>query len=471
MAKKRGYRARRLATVVAAALLLYPPGRIPNSLRAREALLLQHGSSPPSGDRSVPVPPPQVAASPWTSAEDDDQPSGILVKLKNRLAPGSAEGLFAQHNLKVVKRLPHIDVWLVASSEMSAPALMRRLERSSDVLWAEPNGRVSASGIIPNDNFYQAQQWNLRLIGLPEAWAFTTGDARPIAVIDTGIDLDHSDLGAKIWANPGEVPDNGLDDDDNGYVDDVGGWNFITGSTLMIEEPHGTHVAGIAGAHTDNDVGVAGVSWQSTIMPLQVLRGDSGTYADVAEAVVYAADNGARILNLSLGGEEPSGTIELATAYARDRDCLVVAAVGNNIHQPTPVEYPAALPGVLAVAATTDSDAPWGYSNRGPEVDVAAPGVDIFSTSSYGRYAEMSGTSMATPHVSGLAALIWALQPTLTADQVAHVITTTAHDVYTSGWDPRTGWGRIDAYTAILAARPDGTTYLPVISRQSTGEL
>lgn len=160
--------------------------------------------------------------------------------------------------------------------------------------------------------------------------------------------------------------------------------------------------------------------------------------------------------------------MELAITYARDQDCLIVAAVGNSIHQPASVEYPAALPGLLAVAATTESDSPWWYGNRGPEVDAAAPGVDIFSTSSYGGYARMSGTSMPTPHVSGLAALIWALRPTLTADQVAHVITSTARDVYTSGWDPRTGWGRIDAYAAILKAAYRAC--VPIVSRQSSSE-
>jgi subtilisin family serine protease len=127
-----------------------------------------------------------------------------------------------------------------------------------------------------------------------------------------------------------------------------------------------------------------------------------------------------------------------------------VAAVGNNQSQPAPVLYPAALPEVVAVAATTDGDVPWSLGNRGPEVDLAAPGVDIFSTNRSGSYYFGSGTSAATPHVSGLAALLWSLQNTLTADQVTHVITSTAHDVYTSGWDQRTGWGRIDAQAAVL---------------------
>ena len=399
-----------------------------------------------------------------------DPPDEILVKLRGVPDENSTRHLFAQRDLGVIKHIPRINVWVMASldphHEESAAALARHLEQSNDVLWAEPNGQVHATGTItPNDNFYAAQQWNLRQIRLPEAWYFGTGDATIIAVLDTGIDLDHPDLAAKMWTNPGEVPDNGVDDDGNGYVDDVHGWNFVAGSTLLVELPHGTHVAGIAGAHTNNGIGVAGVNWQSPIMPLQVLRStNTGTFDDLAEAIVYAADNGARVLNLSLGGDNSSQTVDAAIAYARSQDCLLVASVGNDDAQPYPVLYPANSPKVMAVAATTDSDAPASFSNRGPEVDVAAPGADVFSTSAYGQYAQMSGTSQAVPHVSGLAALVLSLQPTLTADQVTHVITSTAHDVHTPGWDQRTGWGRIDALATILAFE-SYRMYLPLVGR------
>ncbi len=480
MAKKWGASLRRLTVVVTLSLLLYPANGVPNLFRAWGAPAPQPVLSlivlPPTGSGPVHAIPQQVADSKWQLGKDEDQPAELLIRLRDGLDQSSARHFFARHDLIIIKHIPRIDVWLVTSSEMPTASFMHRLERSSDVSWAEPNGRVHTSGVTPNDDFYQTQQWNLRLIGLPEAWVFTTGDANPIAVIDTGIDLDHSDLAARIWTNADEVPDNGLDDDSNGYVDDMHGWNFVSGSTLILGANHGTHVAGIAGAHTNNSIGIAGVSWQSPLMALQALNSNGdGTWADVAEAIVYAADNGARILNLSLGGEEASQTIEDAVSYARGQGCLIVAAAGNSKSQPAPVEYPAALPEVLAVAATTDSDATWSYSNRGPEVDVAAPGATddprngIFSTSSYNQYAIMSGTSMATPHVSGLAALVWSLQPTLTADQVAHVIISTAHDVYTPGWDQRTGWGRIDAQAAILKFKPY-RAYLPIVRRPSSSE-
>jgi hypothetical protein len=397
----------------------------------------------------------RVLSPTWGSAAVGPEPrwrtgcSEALVRLEKGLSNAAGRAFLAPYG-QVVRRLPAIDVWVISECRTTASTLVDELTGRDGVLWAEPNGRYYALGITPDDNFYLAQQENLRQMGLPEAWVFTTGGTYPIAVLDGGVDLDHPDLAARIWVNPGEVPANGVDDDQNGYVDDVHGWNFVHGSTLLTEDPHGTHVAGIAGAHTDNGLGVAGVTWEGPLMSLQVLQAGSGEWADVAEAVVYAADNGARVLNLSLGGSEPSQTIEAAVAYARDRGCLLVAAVGNRDGASTSVLYPAALPAVLAVAATTAEDLPWSEGNRGPEVDLAAPGVEIVSTSSYGRYAKMTGTSMATPHVSGLASLVWSLRPTLTADQVAQVITGTAHDIYPFGRDERTGWGRVDAQEAIL---------------------
>lgn len=421
---------------------------------------------PDAGSTPLVYEEPETLSTPELSLGQDVCAAEVLFKVRPGLNQRvAAHKLSAQYGLTMIKRIPRIDVWVAASYGTNIVTVLHDLKHDQDVLWTELNGCVYASGITPDDDFYEAQQWNLRLIGLPEAWTFTTGNADPVAVIDTGISLDHPDLAAKIWTNVDEIADNGIDDDGNGYIDDVHGWNFVTGSTLIIGELHGTHVAGIAGAHTDNGIGVAGVSWRSSIMPLQALRGDSGTYADVAEAIVYATDNGAHILNLSLGGEEVSDTLDLAIAYARDHGCLIVAAAGNNKDQPASVLFPAASQGVLAVAATMNGDTPWSYSNRGPEVDVAAPGVDIFSTSHHG-YGVMSGTSMAAPHVSGLAALVWSMEPDLTSDQVTYVITSTARDVYISGWDQRTGWGRIDAHAAIAFLKPY-RNYLPAVTRQS----
>jgi subtilisin family serine protease len=397
------------------------------------------------------------------------EPTTLLVRMRHDLSREEVAARLAPRGLRIQRRIPGIDVWVVEDTRpMRASQPWAALAEDPDVLWAEPNGRVHAAGITPNDDTYQAQQWNLRRIGLPEAWVFTRGGAGPIAVIDSGVDLDHPDLTGKLWTTEGEVAGNGVDDDENGYADDIYGWDFVNGDGDPDDDHgHGSHVAGIAAAHTNNGVGVAGVAWDSRIMVLKVLNQvGEGRWDDVIEAMAYAADNGASVLNLSLGQEpgspgDPYGppveAIQDAVLYARSRGCLLVAAAGNNEYsQPAPVMYPAASPGVLGVAATSYGDVPWPSSNRGPEVDVAAPGVGIFSTGRSGSYYSSSGTSMATPHVSGLAALLWSLDPTLTADEVTGAITSTARDVHTVGWDERTGWGRIDAQAAILdLAQPE----------------
>ncbi len=195
-------------------------------------------------------------------------------------------------------------------------------------------------------------------------------------------------------------------------------------------------------------------------MPLKVLNASGhGNYADVVSAIVYAADNGARILNLSLGGEDYSAALAEAVGYARQRGCLLAAAAGNDSGA---VLYPAANDGVLAVVATTRWDRRWYGSNYGPEVDVAAPGADIYSTTLDDAYLSASGTSTATPHVSGLAALVWSAQPDLTSGEVARVITETVRDLGAPGWDQFYGWGRIDAYQAVSSVTLF-RVYLPLI--------
>ena len=300
--------------------------------------------------------------------------------------------------------------------------------------------------MIPNDYWYNSQQRPyLELMGLPEAWMLSTGDAQPIAFVDTGVALDHPDLMDKVWINAGEIPDNGLDDDGNGYTDDVHGWNFVANSNNPQDDAsHGSHVAGIAAASSNNLIGITGMAWRTPIMPLKALAANAtGSDADVAEAIVYAADNGAHIINLSLGSRDELPATHSAVEYAQQQGCLIIAAAGND--GLSPIDYPARLPDVLAVAATDTSDVRWLHSNYGSDVDVAAPGVEILSANKYGSYNQLTGTSMSTAFVSGLAALIWSLQPAWTANDVAATLTSTAHDVAYSGWDSYTGWGRIDA--------------------------
>jgi subtilisin family serine protease len=196
-------------------------------------------------------------------------------------------------------------------------------------------------------------------------------------------------------------------------------------------------------------------------MPLKVLNSSGdGLASDVAQGILYASDNHARIINLSLGDDQEFQVITDAVIYARSQGCLVVAAAGNT---GGPVEYPAAQPEALAVAATNNNDLPWSYSNRGPPIDLAAPGVGIFSANSTGFYYDSSGTSMSTAHVSGVAALVWSLHPEWSVDQVTLVLKSTAMDVWAPGRDDLTGWGRVDASAAVYYSSFK-YAYFPVVA-------
>ena len=379
-----------------------------------------------------------------------------LLRLRDGMPPERARQVLSGAGLMPIREIPRIHVWVVEPQGASMQRAIAELREHGEILWAEPNGLCYAAAVHPDDPYYWANQWNLRLIGLPDAWMFSRGDSHPIAVVDTGIDFYHPDLADKIWRNPGEIPANGIDDDANGYVDDFSGWNFAYGTpSPQDDNGHGTHVAGIAGAATDNGVGVAGISWLSPIMPLKALWYDgTGSWADIAEAIIYAADNGAHIINLSLGASTYSNALYEAVRYAYGRGCFLVAAAGNYCYS-SEMLYPAAFAEVFSVAATTANDERADFSCQDRRLDVAAPGVNIYSTYPTSRiyppYTGMNGTSMASPHVAGLAALLWAANPSATAAQIARVITSTAKDIYPWGRDAKTGWGRIDAAAAFLA--------------------
>jgi subtilisin family serine protease len=252
------------------------------------------------------------------------------------------------------------------------------------------------------------------------------------------------DLSTGIWINAGEIPGNGVDDDGNGFVDDVNGWNFADGNNAIYDDyGHGTHVAGIAAGRINNGIGIAGMAGNVTIMSVDVFpRSGFGTYEDLIQGMIYATDNGARVINLSLGATSYSKGEEAAVDYAWAHGVVVVAAAGNTGR--TSYHYPAGHPHAIAVAATDAYDNLAGFSTRGDFVDVAAPGVSIWSTFPGNRYGRLSGTSMATPHVAGLAALILSLDPGLTPDQVRALIEQNADDLGSAGWDPNFGHGRIN---------------------------
>lgn len=388
-------------------------------------------------------------------------PGEVLVKFRSDTPPASVQAALSAQDVRAVGEVPALSVQRLTVPEGQELAVITALRHHPLVEYAEPNYIIRAI-LTPNDPYFSSQ-WSLTKIGAPQAWDVTTGSSDiTIAIVDSGIDLDHPDLSGKIILGYDYVNGDWIPDDDFG---------------------HGTHVAGIAAAWTNNGQGVAGVSWGARLMALKVLdAGGYGTYANVASAVTYAADNGARIINLSLGGSSDSQTLRDAVIYAYNAGCVVVAATGNNNG---PVLYPAKYAEAFAVASTDSTDQrysdPFNGSNYGPEVDIAAPGVNIYSTYRGSGYIYMTGTSMATPHVAGLAALIWSEYPSYTNDQVEGRIEMTALDLGANGWDQYYGHGRIDAHAALctpdLGASPESTFFLsddntdPIPSSQAVSVL
>jgi subtilisin family serine protease len=313
------------------------------------------------------------------------------------------------------------------------------LAQARDLLVDEPaadavslDQRVQAFE-VPNDPLYADYQWALRTISAPAGWDASTGAAQVVvAVIDTGVDVSHPDLSGRIWRNTGETAGNGIDDDFNGYVDDVNGWNFFSGTNQLYSaadgDSHGTHVAGTIAARRGNSYGVAGVADNARIMPLKFLGPSGGYTSDAIFAIQYAVAKGAKVINASWGGSSYSAPLCDAIAQAGAAGVLVVAAAGNdgtNNDAPATAVWPANCSAgtLVSVAATTQAEALAPFSNRGAAtVDVGAPGDVIASILPGSSFGYKSGTSMAAPHVSGIAAIVRGKYPSFTATQLRSAV-------------------------------------------------
>jgi subtilisin family serine protease len=335
--------------------------------------------------------------------------------------------------------------------------------------------------------------WGLARIGAPDAWEVSTGAGVVVAVVDTGVDGGHPDLAGNVWTNPAEAEGTpGVDDDGNGFTDDVHGWDFaefVSSAAPGDADPtdengHGTHVAGTIAAVGDNGVGVVGVAYGARVMPVRALdaRG-AGLLSNLARAIAYAASNGADVVNNSWTSPYADQAVIDAIAFARSLGCVVTAAAGNDAADVRRA-FPASAPGVLAVSSSDARDGRSSFSNFGWLVDLAAPGggpdaaapigapVNVLSLRAAGtmrgldhlfvgpgsEYVRFSGTSMAVPHVSGVAALMLAANPALGVADVEAILRRTAADrvgepeLDVAGYDPYFGWGRLDAAAAVAAA-------------------
>jgi subtilisin family serine protease len=321
------------------------------------------------------------------------------------------------------------------------------------VQYAEPD-YLAHIITAPNDPEYSGQ-WALAKIDAPAAWDVGTGTTDAvIAIVDAGIEVTHPDLSGQLWQNPGEIAGNSIDDDNNGHVDDVYGWNLVNNNNDLSDNTgHGTEVAGIAAAATNNNVGIAGMCWQCRLMVVKVVQpGGVANYSDIAAGLVYAAQKGAKIINISLGGNSDSITLKTAIANAA-QTAVVVAGAGND--SSSAPFYPAAYDDyVLAVAGTTQTDTKVSTSNYGAWVDMSAPGENIRTTFTGGGYGDASGTSVAAPFVSGLAGLLRSQHPTWSANLTrAQILNTTDNiDGVNPSYAGQLGSGRINAQKAVTAA-------------------
>jgi len=383
-------------------------------------------------------------------AAEGTPPDQVLVKFREGVSPAERQDTHAQKGGKVASVIPGIDVDVVAVPQGKGAEKARAYEEDPRILYAEVDAEVHVVGTT--DDTLLSKQWGLFTVKAPDAWGVTTGSAEvKIAVLDTGVKASHPDLAGKVVVST----------------------NFSSSATTDDLYGHGTHVAGIAAAATYNATGVAGLGYDSTVLNVKVLNDSgSGSWSGVANGIIYAADNGAKVINMSLGSSSASSTLESAVNYAWNKGVVVVAAAGNN-GTSSPF-YPAYYQNVIAVAATDSGDILASFSNRGDWVDVAAPGVSIYSTVPTGvptgtcslvnvcdasGYTYLSGTSMASPHVAGLAALLFTLKDStgkgLLNDAVRSCIQANADKI---GVITGILGGRINAYRAVTCSPAAPTT-------------
>ena len=420
-----------------------------------------------------------------------------LAELCCRHQVGQAKPLFARSEKAAGSSLEQIFRLDLACHYEEIASAAEEFTHHPQVLYCEPRMWVKLFQ-TPDDPYLSSSGswgqlypdlWGLKRIQAESAWDVTAGSSDiVVAVVDTGIDPNHPDLFPNLWSNPWEVPGNGLDDDGNGYPDDTWGWNFVSWDGRSHDagptdgHGHGTHVAGTIAAVGNNGQGIVGVAWRCRVMALKGLSDDGvGSYDDLARAVVYATDNGARVINMSWGGEGQSQLLEDVLRYAHDRNVVLVAAAGNS-NEDALGSTPASIREVITVAASDQADHKASFSNWGTKIDVVAPGggsadpadgrrtyvnilscrargTDIYGDGStlLGEYARARGTSMAAPHAAGLCALILSRHPEFTNEEVREVLRTSADDITdplndgTSfpGPDIYTGAGRINAARAV----------------------
>jgi subtilisin family serine protease len=402
-------------------------------------------------------------------------PNSVLVQFDLQAPRADVAAALGGAEARVVRAYSLVPGLVHVRTSLPVDQALAALAASPSVLTAEPD-YVQRQVATPNDTYY-GLEWGLHNTGqtiqgqvgvadadidMPEVWDITTGDPNfVIAVIDSGTQWTHPDLDGNIWSNPGEIAGNGVDDDGNGYVDDVRGWDFYSGDNNPDDgDGHGTHTAGTIGAEGNNGTGVAGVNWRCRIMPLRFLGPFGGSTSDAIAAVEYAAGKGVKVSNNSWGGGPYSSGLFNAINASKGVGHIFVAAAGNaGTNNDSSPFYPANynLDNVISVAATDNRDALASFSNYGAStVDLGAPGVNIASTYTGSSYVWSSGTSMAAPHVSGVVALVYQQNPGFTYSQVVGKILDSVRPV--SALDGRCVTGGVLNALAALSGGGGGNT-------------
>ncbi len=342
------------------------------------------------------------------------------------------------------------------SNNVDANLIIHKIQKLNYTIWAEVDEKMRLADFVPSDSLFSAQ-WYLSKTNLPAAWEIQTADSSIIvAVLDNGIDQNHSELQNILWRNFQEVVD-GIDNDENGLVDDVAGWDFGENNADINHDfggYHGSMVAGIIAANTNNLIGISSVAFNSKIMPLKITsvddeEGEIVWMSSGYEAIIYAAESGADIINCSWGNYQYSNFGAEAVDFANQNGCVVVAAAGNDgIPE---IFYPAGLNGVLSVGGTNEDDEKWSESNYGTNLDVLSPSTNILTLSANNSYGNASGTSLATSIVSGIAALVKSHFPDDNSFQIAERIRITSENIdnLNSGFEYQLGKGRVNSLAAI----------------------
>ncbi len=422
-------------------LQVIPPPGGPGGSEAQEQALPVFGGQLGGGETLAFGLTP-AASSPWPAPHNQPAPAcaddRLTVRLRPGVSPGALDALLARRHLALSRTIAPLRIHVLRSLPGQAKALAAELNRLDEIDYAAPDCKVSG-GFVPNDPYYNdpTKVYGPQMINAAAAWDYGFGSGVVVAVLDSGISMTHPEFSGRI----------------------LPGWNFVANpdnNNPQDDHGHGTHVTGIALAAINNGVGIAGMAGQASILPVKVLDStNNGYWSDVISGIIWAVDQGADVINMSLSGTVGDPGLPAALQYAVAHDVLIVAAMGNSAG--TTPEYPSYYNETFAVGATTSADVRWSLSNYGNHMDVVAPGATVYSSlwtaSNPNTYGFKSGTSMAAPHVAGLAALIRASRPDLTLWDVRAIIEQTAVDKGTPGFDIEYAWGRVNAGAALALAQ------------------